>query len=93
MRTHPCVADMWRACEQAEEALGGLDKSSMIELKSFTKPHPDVLAVMQAVHALLARVMMPAVPAARKEWRHVRTMMAKIDHFQAVRARDGCALV
>lgn len=70
---------------QAEAALGGLDKSSMIELKSFTKPHPDVLAVMQAVHALLARVMMPAVPAARKEWRHVRTMMAKIDHFQTVR--------
>ena len=61
-----------------------MSKASMTELKSFPKPHADVLRVMQAVNVLMVGVM-PGVTVARREWRLVRQMMAKIDHFVAVR--------
>lgn len=80
----------------AERALGGLDKPSLTELKSFVKPHQDVRLVMSAVYRLLAG-MMPGVPASAAvvgdardpdsllvEWKTVRPVMARVDHFLGV---------
>ena len=92
MRIGVCASLTHDGTKQAEAALGGLSKASMTELKSFPKPHADVLRVMQAVNVLMVGVM-PGVTVARREWRLVRQMMAKIDHFVVVRLADVCALV
>jgi len=89
-REKAAAEDLARAepfLEKATAALGGLDKASLTELKTFTKPHPDVLAVMRAVYALLVKVL-PSVQAPRTDWRTIRTMMAKVDHFLAVRTHS-----
>ena len=53
-----CQADLAAAepaIKKAEEALNGLDKKSLVELKSMTNPPKDVLSVMAAVVYMTAK--------------------------------------
>ena len=67
--------------ERAKEALKGLNKASLTELKSFTKPPQDVLMVTAAVMCLVsAPNKIPRMEKA-KDWGNAKKMMANVSSW------------
>eukprot|EP01059_Diplonema_ambulator_P034998 TRINITY_DN8108_c0_g1_i3.p1 TRINITY_DN8108_c0_g1~~TRINITY_DN8108_c0_g1_i3.p1 ORF type:complete len:4672 (+),score=1974.47 TRINITY_DN8108_c0_g1_i3:105-14120(+) len=64
--------------ERAKEALKGLNKASLTELKSFTKPPQEVLMVTAAVMCLTAHPSKIPKPEKAKDWANAKKMMANV---------------
>eukprot|EP01062_Namystynia_karyoxenos_P037540 TRINITY_DN2731_c5_g1_i1.p1 TRINITY_DN2731_c5_g1~~TRINITY_DN2731_c5_g1_i1.p1 ORF type:complete len:1924 (+),score=685.27 TRINITY_DN2731_c5_g1_i1:409-5772(+) len=64
--------------ERAKAALRGLNKGSLTELKSFSKPPQEVLMVTAAVMCLTARPDRIPRPEQAKQWQLAKKMMANV---------------
>eukprot|EP00762_Andalucia_godoyi_P000343 ANDGO_03199.mRNA.1 Dynein beta chain len=77
-----CEADLAKAepiVQEALAALNTLDKKSLTELKSFTKPADEVVNVTAAVMILLTE---PGKPIPKDlSWNSAKKMMAQVDGF------------
>eukprot|EP01060_Flectonema_neradi_P007523 TRINITY_DN15258_c0_g1_i3.p1 TRINITY_DN15258_c0_g1~~TRINITY_DN15258_c0_g1_i3.p1 ORF type:complete len:3484 (+),score=722.64 TRINITY_DN15258_c0_g1_i3:1919-12370(+) len=67
--------------ERAKAALGNLNKASLTELKSFTKPPQEVLMVTAAVMCLTADPNRIPKPEKAKEWSNAKKMMANVSNW------------
>eukprot|EP01065_Artemidia_motanka_P042621 TRINITY_DN5751_c0_g1_i1.p1 TRINITY_DN5751_c0_g1~~TRINITY_DN5751_c0_g1_i1.p1 ORF type:complete len:2793 (+),score=1080.74 TRINITY_DN5751_c0_g1_i1:401-8380(+) len=64
--------------DKAKAALKGLDKASLTELKSFSKPPQEVLMVTAAVMCLTADPQKIPRPEQARQWSHAKKMMANV---------------
>jgi dynein heavy chain, axonemal len=83
-----CAADLEKAepiIKEAEAALNSLDKASLGELKSFSKPAPDIVAVVAACMVLTAPVGKPVKdlswPAAKRWMGDVNALLRSLTAF------------
>ena len=77
-----CAKDLARAepaIIAAEEALNTLNKPSLTEMKSFTKPAKEVVDVASAVMCLMEAV--NGIPPKDRSWNAAKKMMAQVDRF------------
>jgi dynein heavy chain len=83
-----CAADLEKAepiIKEAEAALNSLDKASLGELKSFSKPAPDIVAVVAACMVLTAPAGKPVKdlswPAAKRWMGDVNALIKSLTAF------------